>query len=131
MGSSTKMGHRVKMSQSERAEQTQLIAWADATGDPRLRFLHASLNGELLTTGQARKAQRSGMRPGVPDLFLPVPVGDAHGLFLEMKTRRGRVSPEQRAWIAWLRAAGYQVEVCHAWWEARDVIVEYLRGATA
>ena len=118
--------------QSERAEQESLVAWADsaaAGGLQELFYLHASLNGERLTPGQAVRAKRAGLRPGVPDLFLPEPRGGFHGLFLELKTRVGRLSPAQVAWHAWLASRGYAVVVARSWGEGRAFILEYLKGA--
>lgn len=117
--------------QSERAEQETLVAWADqaaAAGYPDLGYLHASLNGERLTVGQAVRAKAAGLRSGVPDLCLPVPVGAFHGLYLELKTARGALSPTQVRWHAWLAAKGFAVAVARSWGEGRDVIVSYLRG---
>ena len=35
------------------------------------------------------------MLSGVPDLFLPVPRNNFHGLYIEMKNEKGRVSVSQ------------------------------------
>ena len=120
--------------QSERAEQKTLVAWADQTaaaGFEPMGYLHASLNGERLTPGQAVQARASGLKRGVPDLFLPYPVGSFHGLFVELKTRKGTVSVDQARWHGWLAARGYAVAVCRSWVEARDTILRYLRGQFA
>ena len=55
-------------------------------------------------TGARLKAE--GVVPGVPDLFVP-----AWGLFIEMKTLTGKVSPEQKAMIEYLQSVGYSAIV--------------------
>lgn len=84
---------------------------------------------------QAIKLKAEGMRAGVPDLFVPWPARDGDGritcpgLYIEMKrpgVTASSVSPEQRVFIAFLRAAGYRVEVCYCWQQAARLIVAYL-----
>lgn len=54
-------------------------------------------------------------------------VGGFAGLYIELKRQKGgKVSKAQEDVIAMLRRAGYRVEVCSGWWEARDVIERYL-----
>jgi hypothetical protein len=48
----------------------------------------------------------------VPDLFFPIPSGEYHGLFIEMKAQGGRPTPDQKRWIAKLSAKGYRATVC-------------------
>jgi hypothetical protein len=49
-------------------------------------------------------------QPGYPDLHL-VHVGLGISLFRELKTMRGRVSPDQQKWLDALAAAGHDVAV--------------------
>lgn len=122
----------VSSSPLERVEQEALFQWARfmESKEPRLRLLNASLNGVRLATHQAVMAKKGGMRRGFPDVFLPVPAGGYHGLFIEMKRRDGTaccVSPEQRAWLADLAAQGYLAVVCFGWEQAVQTIENYLR----
>jgi hypothetical protein len=59
-------------------------------------------------------------------MCLPVPAGRHHGLYIELKAQGGRVSDEQKEWIAALRAQGYRAEVCVGADAAWGVICEYL-----
>lgn len=117
--------------QSEQAEQETFIAWCRKTaagGFAPLKFLHASLNGVALTMQQARQAKRAGMVKGVPDLFLPYPAHGYHGLFIEMKTYRGKLSPEQKDMRRYLQSVGYMVAVPRSWHEAKAAVLSYVRG---
>ena len=70
-----------------------------------------------------------GVRAGVPDLFLSVPRGAYHGLFIEMKKENGgRVSISQKSMIESLKSQGYAAFVCRGWTEARITIEAYLHG---
>ena len=83
-----------------------------------------------------------GLRKGAPDLMLAVPrviyfsaknasdPGDwkthFHGLFLELKRRDGRLSPEQEVFHSLLRDQGYKVVVCWSLQECINEITTYL-----
>lgn len=74
------------------------------------------------------RMRKEGLKRGVPDIFLPVPKGEYHGLFIELKRLRGsKTSDDQKGWISALRRQGYQAHVCEGWQEAADRIEEYLR----
>lgn len=70
-----------------------------------------------------------GVRSGVPDMFLPVPMGGSHGLFIELKRAEGgRLSEAQRKWLTWLGELGYTAVCCHGWEEAKAAIEDYMRA---
>lgn len=116
---------------SEGVEQATLFSWAKMQEHkwPELRLLHHIPNGGSRGKAEAARFKAEGVKAGVPDLFLPVARGPYHGLFIEMKKLKGgRVSAEQKAWIAALKAQGYRAEVCHDWEEAAALIEDYLEG---
>lgn len=120
------------MKQLEHKEQVALIEWwryAHQLFGLYESLLFAIPNGgaRSATTGALLKAE--GVRAGVPDLFLAVPRGSYHGLFIEMKKPKGGVvSAAQEAMCAELRRQGYAVEICHGWQEAVTTITSYLNG---
>lgn len=115
---------------SESTEQKRLFAWMEsaAPGHPELLLAFHIPNGGTRQAREAHNLRLQGVKRGVPDIFLPVPRGDFHGLFVEMKRQRGGVvSEHQKAWIRSLRAMGYRAEVCKGFEAARGVIIDYLR----
>lgn len=115
---------------TEDEEQIDLMRWAAlaAAARPELRMLFHIPNGGSRGKAEAGRFRAMGVKPGVPDLFLPVARGPWHGLFVELKrTKGGRVSPEQAEWIRDLEAQGYCAVVCRGWEQARENILEYLR----
>ena len=65
---------------------------------------------------------------GVPDLCLPIPISPFHGLFIELKTKKGKVSSNQRKWQNKLRGRGYASEICFGADEAIATLEQYLAG---
>jgi hypothetical protein len=73
---------------------------------PQLHYF-AIPNGGKRSKKTALDLQAEGVKPGVPDLFIP-----EHLLWIEFKRQKqGVLSPEQKIWIAHLEAIGHQVIV--------------------
>ena len=116
---------------TESQEQTTLFQWAAMMAGkwPEMRLLHAIPNGGSRNPIEARHLKEQGVKAGIPDIFLPCARGGWHGLYIEMKRRKGgRVSIEQKKMIIALRDQGYCVEVCEGWEEARDIITAYMEA---
>ena len=95
---------------------------------PILRLLFAVPNGGHRNKVAASKLKAEGVKPGVPDYLLPVRSGEFAGLAIELKTRTGCASREQKQWIADLRAQGWRAEVCRGWEQAWAVLREHVEG---
>lgn len=93
---------------------------------PQLRALFAVPNGGDRHRVVAAKLKAEGVRPGVPDYLLLHPSGDFHGLAIELKTKTGRPSTEQKDFLQRLRESGYRAEVCRGADEAWSVVRDYL-----
>src|SRR5699024_8688971 len=103
---------------SEHQIQCALIQWFDNTHRQHRGRLFAIPNGGLRDTRVAKKMKAEGVRRGVPDLFLPVPAGDHHGLFIELKRPGGRLSADQKKWLDFLSGQGYRAVCCTGFDEA-------------
>jgi len=70
------------------------------------------------------KNKMSGVRPGLPDLFMII---NCVGIFIEMKRKKGGViSPEQKQWIDKINdCPGLSAHVCKGFDEAKKVIDAY------
>ena len=110
-------------SNSETQEQKQLIQWCRT--DPRYQYLFHISNESVGGPGWRIRNRQMGVKSGVPDLFYPVPMKGYHGLFIEMKANKGRLSMEQKKWIAALEQLGYKCVVAHGWEQAKEALIEY------
>lgn len=114
--------------ESEHAQQVAVFVWAALHFQkyPELRMMFAIPNGGLRNKITAANLKAEGVRAHVPDIFLPVPRGAWHGLFIEMKKVGGRVDSGQAQYVESLRQQGYGACVCIGWEVAIKVIEDYL-----
>ena len=76
----------------EHQEQTDLFRYVavQAARDARWSLLFAVPNGTSASSiVEAVKAKKTGRKRGVPDMFLPIPTREHHGLFVELKGTMG------------------------------------------
>jgi len=105
-------------------------------GIPQLKWLHAIHNQGHGDKVRGAQAKAEGVKAGVFDLFLPVPVraqrADPYsiiwkcGLYLELKVGSNKPSDKQNEFSVDMQAAGYATAVAWGWLEARDKILQYL-----
>jgi len=115
---------------TEAEEQAALFRWAQYSKakHPQLELMYAIPNGGSRNLIEARHLKEQGVKAGVPDICLPVPNLKYTALYIELKRKKGgRVSEEQRGWIAALNRVGCRAVVCKGFDEARDEILNYLR----
>jgi hypothetical protein len=114
---------------TEAQEQRALFQWVEIARKthPELVMLFAIPNGGSRHPAEAKNLKLTGVRSGVPDMFLPIPRGEWHGLFIELKRVKGStVEPMQKIWIDALGRLGYMAEICHGFESARKTICQYL-----
>lgn len=114
--------------QLEHEEQKALFKWASYQTSrlPELSLLFAIPNGGKRSKAVAGKLKAEGVKAGVPDICLPVARGSYHGLYIELKAERGKVTPLQYEWAEALTDQGYLALVCHGWERAKAAIEKYL-----
>jgi hypothetical protein len=124
----------------ESKHQQALIEWASLValpvgitgvrpGDKVVDFLFAIPNGGGRSKAQAGILKSEGVKAGVWDLMLSLPIGRAPGLWIEMKSGKNTLTPEQRDWRQRMEAVGYRCAVCWSWDAAREAIEDYLSMA--
>lgn len=116
------------LKRGEDTEQMGVIDWANWNINrfPELKLLFHVPNGGKRNAAEAARFKAMGVKPGVPDLCLPVPRGGYAGMYVEMKYGKNKPTDNQRLWIEDLKAQGYKVDVCWSGREATKMIEEYL-----
>jgi hypothetical protein len=120
---------RKRRKNDESRMQCALISWwhvAHAGFGVPERLLFKVSNDGLRSPVMGAIMKREGLRAGVPDLMLCVPRGIYHALFLELKLPTGKVSDDQKAFIADAWAHNYSAYVAYSLDEAINDITAYL-----
>lgn len=134
---------------SEHDEQAALFTWAKIWSDriPELELLFAIPNGQKCGAGISQmrkintinKLKREGLKPGMPDLCLPVVAkyyrkeGKVDSilvnsiLFVEMKYKKGKLSDDQNEKVDILWKAGHFVSIAYTWYEAAKTILFHIK----
>lgn len=110
----------------EQRLQIGFLRWLDATFPEIAPLVMASAGGMRTSMSQAVKMKSMGYRRGTPDIFVAVPRGGRHGLFLELKAPGGKASPEQIRMIASLQAQGYAAVVVVGFEHVKAALTAYL-----
>lgn len=86
----------------------------------------ASMNGQYQKyQSQRNKAKLTGLKKGVPDLFIYEPNKQFCGLAIELKVGYNKATKEQLYWIEQLNKKGYKAVVCNGIDETLEQIQDY------
>lgn len=113
-----------KNRQKESGTQMALVRWLKREHSDLV--FTSSPAAAKMSIGAAMKMKRMGYASGIPDLIIFEPCGRYHGLLLELKTERGRVSDDQSKIGIRLSLKGYLVEICYGLEEAKAAVENYL-----
>jgi hypothetical protein len=131
-----------KIEATESQIQCTIVDWANNTNYLNNRkigdFLIKITNEGKRSIFQGRKMKREGLKKGVSDLFLAIPLVDINsfspsgiiytisGLWIEVKTKIGKVTKEQDQWGSDMKIMGYSFEIVRGVDEGIQAIKDYL-----
>lgn len=117
------------MKRVEEIEQARFVKWSHRPDVraviPAVAWLFHVPNGGKRDAFTGAQMRALGVKPGVPDLLLPVASYGYVGLAIEMKSDTGSVKPAQNGWLDHLRGESWRIAVCRSAEEARKVIEDY------
>lgn len=116
------------MSRQESLLQQQCVKWFRLQYPRAQKLLFSIPNEGARSKSNASRMKAEGMTAGVSDLFLAVPYRGNHGLFIEMKTAKGRLSDSQKEFGQAAHMQGYQVEVCRSFDQFREIVTKQMLG---
>lgn len=119
---------------AEDAHQTALMTWCSYTRLPVLPwieskatvidYLYAVPNDGRYNPQEAVRLTKQGVKSGISDLHLALPMSGKHGLWIRMT--KASVSLTQCEWQIRMDNAGFETVVCFGWEEAKQAIIEYI-----
>ena len=110
--------------------QQNCLVWLNRHHREIERWYHSIPNGTNTDEVTAARQKATGLKSGVSDTFLPQPRGRYHGLYIEFKTAVGVLSPNQKLFIAAMRAKGYCCVVLDTQLAFESLITGYLALTT-
>lgn len=90
-------------------------------------YYFAIENGGSRHPVEAKNLKLRGVTPGIPDTMLAIPSSGFHGLFIEYKSDKGKLTCAQINKIAQFREMGYRVEIVREPLIAIDIFRDYLK----
>ena len=87
---------------------------------------YAIPNGGHRHIAVAAKMKKEGVKPGIPDIHMPIPNKSFHGLYIEFKVHPNKCTASQKLMIDRLLNNGYQVAICYTLEDAIKITQEYL-----
>lgn len=110
----------------ELEQQIACMTWLQYAYPNAWEVMFAIPNEGKTSYVMGKKLKLAGMKAGIPDLFLPVAKQNFNGLFVETKTKLGRLSTAQKDMHLKLIAKGYCVKTCYSLEQFIEVISCYL-----
>lgn len=92
------------------------------------RIIHHSPNGGKRNLIEAAKFKAMGTLSGFPDLFIAEKNTTHPGLFVEMKSEKGKLSENQEKTLRMLSKSGYYCSVCNSFDQFKEIVDRYLKS---
>lgn len=93
---------------------------------PELKAVFHVANERKTSIAHGVRLKRKGVRSGIPDVFCLIPNNDYHGLLMEFKSEKGKLSKTQEEYLKLFYALGYCVRVARSADEAISILKTYL-----
>lgn len=113
--------------QPEQIEHINIVNWFNYQYPELQEDFHHFANERRCSVQQGRILKRMGVKKGVSDFFLALPCGGYHGLWIELKVRKGKLSKEQINFLDRKTMRGYMAVAVWGYAAALAAIEAYLR----
>lgn len=112
-GASATKPPKRKLNRDEESLQRACIEWANLniSNYPDLEFMFHPANGGGRSKAEAGVMKATGVKSGVSDLLLPLSSSCCRGLAIELKSKVGKLSDNQRRWLERFSRDGYLAAV--------------------
>jgi hypothetical protein len=108
---------------TEHNNQCAYFRWVRIAYKDKVIFAVPNQRKQSARNGKWMKDE--GVLAGIPDIIIASKSGVYHGMFIEMKSEKGKLSKSQKEIIDKLESEGYFVKVCYSWIEAKEETEKY------
>jgi hypothetical protein len=113
---------------SESVTQQHFIQWLKLQYPSLYAVTAAFPNQGKRSYANASRMKAEGLKKGMPDVVIFHPEKLYHGMFIEFKSGKGKLSPEQSQMIELLTHRDYYCCVCRNLEEAIQEVMRYFNG---
>src|SRR4030095_8007863 len=112
----------------EQIEHINIVNWFNYQFPELSDDLHHFANERKCSIQQGRTLKRMGVKKGVADFFLALPLDGYAGFWLELKVGKNKVTSEQEEFLKRKISRGYTCAHCYGFDAAKELILNYLRN---
>ena len=112
--------------QPEQILQVNLMTWFGYNYPDLRDEIYHFANERKCSVTQGALLKRMGVKRGVADVYIPVSRFGKKGLWLELKTTKGKLSKEQKEFLARQIDNGYMAVCTYGLEAAQEIIKAYL-----
>jgi hypothetical protein len=112
--------------QPEQIEQINTVNWFNYQFPELADDLHHFANERKCSIQQGRILKRMGVKKGVADFFLAIPLNDKAGLWIELKVGKNKPTKEQIAFAERKIKRHYEFAFVWGFEAAKEIILTYL-----
>lgn len=111
----------------EQAEHINIVNWFNFHFPELIDDFHHFANERRCSVQEGRTLKRMGVKRGVPDFFLAIPLNGKAGLWLELKVGKNQPTKEQIAFAERKKLRDYEFAFVWGAEAAKDMICIYLK----
>lgn len=115
------------MAQHERIDHINTVNWFNHNYPEFQDDFHHFANERRCSPQEGRILKRMGVKRGVADFFLALPLNGKAGLWIELKVGKNKPSKEQQAFLDRKAQRGYEAVCVYGTQAAREAIKDYLK----
>lgn len=115
----------------EQVDHINLVNWFNETFPELQDDFHHFANERRCSIQQGVLLKRMGVKKGVADFFLALPLNNQAGLWLELKVGKNKPTKEQMLFLARKLSRGYAALVVWGFDSAKEAILSYLGDYSA
>lgn len=117
---------KTKKKHPEHDLQKSFFKWLRDCYPKKEKYFYAIVNSAKLSRFQGQWLIDEGKKAGVLDVFCMIPSCEKHGLYVEFKIGKNKLTPEQKEFATRALEMDYAVAVCYTLDSAIEVTKKYL-----
>ena len=111
---------------TESEEQMAFFEWVKLHPNLEPFIIHIA-NERKCSFARGKMLKKMGVRAGVADIFVMIPAGKYHGLWIEMKVLPNKPTESQLTFLEHAKSKGYKTSICYSCDEAIYTLKKYLK----